>query len=74
MALYKIIGSYQIVDVEPNPDVVVAPTPTTAYQFTLDTAEQLKQLVLANAQAQLAAVSGAVAQKQAIIDSVDDIP
>jgi hypothetical protein len=74
LAQYKIVGSYQVVDIDPTPDVVVAPAPNAAYQFTLSTAEDLKQFVLANAAAQLAAVVGAVAQKQAILDSVSVAP
>lgn len=73
MAQYKLVGSYQIVDIEPTPDAVVAPSPNAAYQFILGTAEELKQFVLANAAAQLAAVSGAVAEKQAIVDAVSAV-
>jgi hypothetical protein len=74
LAQYKIVGSYQIVDIEPTPDVAVAPASNSSYQFTLNTAEDLKQFVLANAAAQLAAVAGAVAQKQAILDAVSVVP
>ena len=52
MATYKIIGSYRVYEVDANPDVVVGQAPgNNAYAFNVSTAEDLKQLVLANADA-----------------------
>jgi hypothetical protein len=66
MAQYKIIGSYQIVDVAPNPDVVLAPSPSTFYTFSFDTAQQLKQFVIDNAN-NVSAGSSAIATQNATI-------
>ncbi len=81
MATYKIVGSYQVKDVDPNPDAVLAPNAGNSnafYTFSVDTPEQLESLIIANAEAkaagtgQTAAADAAiVAQFQADEDTVD---
>jgi hypothetical protein len=60
MAQYKIVGSYQIKDVEPSPAAVLAPNPLSSaqvYSFSVSTPEELEELVIANAQAKAAGTS-----------------
>jgi hypothetical protein len=81
MAQYKIVGSYRVIDVEPNPDVVLAPNPLVAnqsYAFSVDSPEQLEALIIANAEAKAAGTSqtanadaAVLAQFQADEDTVD---
>jgi hypothetical protein len=52
MAQYKIVGNYKIVDVEPNPDVTLAPNPASpnqTYSFSVDSPEALETLIIENA-------------------------
>lgn len=54
MAQYRIVGSYQIKDVEPNPDLVLAPNPANLsqfYNFNVASPEELEALIIANAEA-----------------------
>jgi hypothetical protein len=71
----KIVGSYKIVDttsgntLAPNPDV-----PNATYALNHDTAQAVKDFILANATAQLAPAAALAAVKQAIVDAIDDVP
>jgi hypothetical protein len=71
----KIVGSYKIVDttsgntLAPNPDV-----PNATYALNHDTAQGVKDFILANATAQLAPAAALAAVKQAIVDAIDDVP
>ncbi len=71
----KIVGSYKIVDttsgntLAPNPDV-----PNATYALNHDTAQSVKDFILANANAQLAPVAALAVLKQAIVDAIDDVP
>jgi hypothetical protein len=60
MATYKIVGSYQIKDLDPTPDAVLAPNPANVnqvYNFSVDSPEQLEALIIANAEAKAAGTS-----------------
>lgn len=81
MAQYMIVGSYRILDVEPNPDVTLAPNPASpnaAYSFSVATPEELEALIIANAEVKAAGTSSTatadaaiVAQFQANEDTID---
>ncbi len=72
MATYKIIGSYKVYEVDANPDVVVGQAPgNNSYAFSVSTAEDLKALVIANAQALVDAATTDKALKEAVLDSID---
>lgn len=66
----KIKVSYQIVENSTNPPTVLAPTPSTFYEGNFDTAEQLKQFVIANAEAKVAQTAAPAAQAVTIRDQV----
>lgn len=70
MAQYKIIGSYQIKDVDPTPDAVLAPNPGNSsafYNFSVNTPEELEELVRANAEAKAAGTSQTAQADAAIV-------
>jgi hypothetical protein len=70
MADYRIIGSYQIKDVEPNPDQLLAPNPanlSSFYSFNVSTPEQLEELIRSNAEAKAAGTSQTAAADAAIV-------
>lgn len=72
MATYKIIGTYRVYETDANPDVVVGQAPgNNAYAFNVSTAEDLKNLVLANAQALVDAAGADKALKEAVLDAID---
>lgn len=81
MATYKIVGSYQIKDIDPNPDAVLAPNPANTsqfYSFSVNTPEELESLIIANAEAKASGTSqtaqadaAIVAQFQADEDTVN---
>jgi hypothetical protein len=70
MAQYKIVGTYQIKDVEPSPDAVIAPNPANGgqfYSFSVNTPEELEELVIANAEAKAAGTSQTAQADAAIV-------
>lgn len=74
MAQYKIVINYQVLDIQPNPDVTVAPNPdlpNASYSGTFDTAEQVKAFIIANAVARVALVTPVVATAQAVLTSIN---
>lgn len=77
MAQYKIVGTYRIMDVDPNPDVVVAPNPsnpTSSYSFSVADAAEFGALVLLNAQIKAAGTSSTAAIDAAVLAAVDGDP
>ena len=72
MAEYRIIGTYKVYDVTPNPDVVVGQAPlNNAYGFNCATVDELKALIIANAQALVDAATTDAVLKAAVLDSID---
>lgn len=70
MADYRIVGSYKIVDAEPNPDVTLAPNPASPnqlYTFNVATPEELEALIIENAKTKALGTSQTAAADAAIV-------
>lgn len=71
MAQYRIVGSYKVYDVEPNPDVVVGQAAgNNSYNFSCATADELKALILANAAALVNSSAADAATKAAALAAI----
>lgn len=74
MANYRIKISYQVLDTDPNPDVVVYPSSSNTSQFQLidaATAEEVKQTLITNASARVSSATTTLAREQAILDAIN---
>lgn len=70
----KIVGSYKIIDTTTGNTLAPDPAvPNASYALNHDTAQQVKDFILANANAQLAPAAANAAAKQAIVDAIDDV-
>lgn len=72
MATYKIVGSYRILEVEANPDVVVEQAPNNnSFTFSVSTVGELSTLILNNTQAFIDSATQNQALHQEIKDAID---